>query len=63
MAYTVNMDDGKETNSIGERQENKRIADYTIEDKKNVINFHKSGRSKPLPHELDSIRRQYGKTV
>ena len=33
--------------------------DYTIEDKKNVINFHKSGRKTPKPYELESLRRQY----
>ena len=33
--------------------------EYTIEDKKNVINFHKSGRKTPKPYELESLRRQY----
>ena len=40
-----------------------KVANYTIEDKKNVINFHKSGRSKPHPYELESLRRQYGHQV
>jgi len=40
-----------------------KVANYTIEDKKNVINFNKSGRSKPHPHELESLRRQYGHRV
>ena len=63
MATTVNMDDGQETNSIHQRQTNKKVANYTIEDKKNVVNFQKSGRKNPLPYEKDSILRQYGKTV
>ena len=62
MARTVN-EDGEETNSINQRQENKKVANYTIEDKKNVINFQKSGRTKPLPYEKESILRQYGKQV
>ena len=33
--------------------------EYTIEYKKNVINFHKSGRKSPKPYELESLRRQY----
>ena len=33
--------------------------EYTIEDIKNVINFHKSGRKTPKPYELESLRRQY----
>ena len=33
--------------------------DYTIEDKKNVINFHKSGRKTPKDFELESLQRQY----
>ena len=39
------------------------VANYTIEDKKNVINFHKSGRKTPKSYELDSLRRQYGHKV
>jgi len=42
---------------------NAHIANYTIEDKKNVINFHKSGRKTPYPYELESLRRQYGHKV
>ena len=46
------------TNSVN--QHNPHIAgEYTIEDKKNVINFHKSGRKKPKPYELESLHRQY----
>ncbi len=63
MARTVNMEDGEETNSIHQRQVNKKVANYTIEDKKNVINFQKSGRKTPLPYEKESILRQYGKQV
>ena len=32
---------------------------YTVEDKKNVQNFHKSGRKKPKQYELESLQRQY----
>ena len=52
----------KKTNSVN--QHNPHIAgDYSIEDKKNVINFHKSGRKKPKSYEHDSLMRQYGKKV
>ena len=52
----------KKTNSVN--QKNKHLAgNYSIEDKKNVINFHKSGRKTPKSYELDSLRRQYGKKV
>ena len=48
----------KKTNSVN--QKNKHIAgNYSIEDKKNVINFHKSGRKTPKPYELESLQRQY----
>ena len=48
----------KKTNSVN--QHNPHIAgEYTIEDKKNVINFHKSGRTKPKQYELESLHRQY----
>ena len=47
----------KKTNSVN--QHNPHIAgEYTIEDKKNVINFHKSGRTKPKQYELESLLRQ-----
>lgn len=45
------------TNSVNAK--NPHIAgEYTIEDKKNVINFHKSGRKKPKQYELESLLRQ-----
>ena len=45
-------------------QHNPHIAgNYSIEDKKNVINFNKSGRKKPYKYEHDSLMRQYGKKV
>ena len=48
----------RKTNSVN--QKNVHLAgDYSIEDKKNVINFHKSGRKKPKPYELESLQRQY----
>ena len=34
------------TNSVN-KQEKHLAGNYSIEDKKNVINFHKSGRKKP----------------
>jgi len=52
----------KKTNSVN-KQEKHLAGNYSIEDKKNVINFHKSGRKTPKPHEYDSIMRQYGKKV
>ena len=61
MAYTID-EDGSKTESIGDRKKN-RVANYTIEDKINVQNFNKSGRSTPKPFELESLRRQYGKKV
>ena len=52
------MAKSNKTNSVN--QHNPHIAgQYTIEDKKNDINFHKSGRKKPKPYELESIQRQY----
>ena len=42
---------------------NQQIAHYSVEDKKNVINFQKSGRKKPKSYEHDSLMRQYGKKV
>ena len=43
----------------GSANRDKRIAgDYTVEDKKNVINFYKSGRTKPKQYELESLLRQ-----
>ncbi len=48
----------KKVNSVN--QKNVHLAgDYTIEDKKNVQNFHKSGRKKPKQYELESLHRQY----
>ena len=41
----------------------KLITYLSSEDKKNVINFHKSGRKKPKSYEHDSLMRQYGKKV
>ena len=42
-------------------------ANYTIEDKKNVINYHKKKNADPSyqmkQYEHDSIMRQYGKKV
>ena len=42
-------------------------ANYTIEDKKNVINYHKKMKLdstyKMKKYEFESIQRQYGKTV
>ena len=42
-------------------------ANYTIEDKKNVINYHKKKDSDPSyqmkQYEHDSIMRQYGRKV
>ena len=47
----------KKTNSVN--ASNPHIAgEYTIEDKKNVINFYKSGRSRPKQYELESLLRQ-----
>ena len=48
----------KKTNSVN-KQETHRAGNYSIEDKKNVINFHKSGRKTPKPYELESLKRQY----
>ena len=46
------------TNSVN--QKNVHLAGkYTIEDKINVQNYHKSGRKKPKPYELESLQRQY----
>ena len=46
---------------------NAHIANYTIEDKKNVINYHKKKDADPSyqmkPYEHDSIMRQYGRKV
>ena len=43
------------------------VANYTIEDKKNVINYHKKMKADPTykmkGYEKDSIMRQYGKKV
>tara|TARA_B100000282_G_scaffold22729_1_gene15028 strand:- start:169 stop:333 length:165 start_codon:yes stop_codon:yes gene_type:complete len=48
----------RKTNSVN--QKNVHLAgDYTVEDKRNVINFHKSGRKKPKQYELESLQRQY----
>ena len=46
------------TNSVN-KQEKHLACNYSIEDKKNVINFHKSGRKKPKQYELESLQRQY----
>ena len=64
MARTID-EFGNESGSIVERKEKKKqeLAEYTIEDKKNVINFHKSGRKTPKQYELESLQRQYGKKV
>ena len=52
----------KRTNSVN--QKSTHVAgEYSIEDKKNVINFHRSGRKKPKQFELESLHRQYGKKV
>ena len=44
-----------------------KIANYSIEDKKNVINYHKKKAADPTykmkGFEKDSIMRQYGKKV
>ena len=48
----------RKTNSVN--QKNVHLAgEYTVEDKKNVQNFHKSGRKKPKQYELESLQRQY----
>ena len=43
------------------------VANYSIEDKKNVINYHKKMKADPKykmkDFEKDSIMRQYGKKV
>ena len=43
------------------------VANYSIEDKKNVINYHKKMEADPTykmkDYEHDSIMRQYGKKV
>ena len=43
------------------------VANYSIEDKKNVINYHKKMKADPTykmkGFEKDSIMRQYGKKV
>ena len=47
--------------------EKDQVANYTIEDKKNVINYYKKLKADPdykmKGYERDSIMRQYGKTV
>ena len=45
------------TNSVN-KQEKHLAGNYSIEDKKNVINFYKSGRSRPKQYELESLLRQ-----
>ena len=48
----------RKINSVN--QKNVHLAgEYTVEDKKNVQNFHKSGRKKPKQYELESLHRQY----
>ena len=46
---------------------NAHVAKYTIEDKKNVINYYKKIDSDPTykmkDYEKESIMRQYGKNV
>ncbi len=43
------------------------VANYSIEDKRNVINYHKKKSADPTykmkGYEKDSIMRQYGKSV
>ena len=43
------------------------LTNYTIEDKKNVINYYKKLQKDPKykmkDYEFDSIQRQYGKKV
>ena len=43
------------------------VANYSIEDKKNVINYHKKMKADPKykmkDYEYESIMRQYGKKV
>ena len=43
------------------------VANYSIEDKKNVINYHKKMKADPTykmkDYEKQSIMRQYGKKV
>ena len=43
------------------------VANYSIEDKKNVINYHKKMKADPKykmkEYEKESIMRQYGKQV
>ena len=48
----------KKTNSVN-KQEKHLAGNYSIEDKKNVINFNKSGRKKPKQYELESLQSQY----
>ena len=60
MATTWNEDGSKK---VTENKTRSLVSDYTIEDKKNVINFHKSGRKTPRPYELESLKRQYGHKV
>ena len=52
------MGKSNKTNSVNQHNPH-IVGQYTIEDKKNVINFHKSGRKKPKQYELESLQRQY----
>ena len=67
MAKTYDLDTGKETSSIPERLKAKKLAKYTTEDKKNVINYHKKIKKDPnyimKDYERESILRQYGKNI
>tara|TARA_R100000234_G_scaffold76794_1_gene47768 strand:+ start:259 stop:465 length:207 start_codon:yes stop_codon:yes gene_type:complete len=68
MAKTYDLNTGKETRSIPERQKDKKLlAKYTPEDKKNVINYHKKIKKDPnyimKDYERESILRQYGKNI
>ena len=60
MAITWNEDGSKK---VTENKNRGLVSNYTIEDKKNVIEFHKSGSKKPKSYQLESIKRQYGHKV
>jgi len=58
----------KKVNAFNDgKLEGVNVANYSIEDKRNVINYHKKMKADPSykmkGYEKDSIMRQYGKQV
>ena len=58
----------KKVNAFNDgKLEGVNVANYSIEDKRNVINYHKKLKANPKykmkGYEKDSIMRQYGKQV